>query len=65
MNRWVGLGVIADNVLNLGRAIEEQTILSRSCQPSCLSVAPLIPARFAFHRTVDYHAATRQFCAGK
>lgn len=26
MNRWVGLGVIADNVLNLGRAIEKQTI---------------------------------------
>src|SRR5271166_260353 len=26
MNRWVGLGVIADNVVNLGRAIEKQTI---------------------------------------
>ena len=26
MTRWVGLGVIADNVLNLGRAIEKQTI---------------------------------------
>jgi hypothetical protein len=24
MNRWVGLGVIADNVLNIGRAIEKQ-----------------------------------------
>jgi IS5 family transposase len=24
MNRWVGLGVIADNVVNLGRAIEKQ-----------------------------------------
>jgi transposase, IS5 family len=25
MNRWVGLGVIADNVVNIGRAIEKQT----------------------------------------
>ena len=26
MNRWVGLGVIADNVVNIGRAMEKQTI---------------------------------------
>jgi hypothetical protein len=25
MNRWVGLGVIADNVVNIGRAMEKQT----------------------------------------
>jgi IS5 family transposase len=25
MNRWVGLGVIADNVVNIGRAIQKQT----------------------------------------
>jgi IS5 family transposase len=25
MNRWVGLGVIADNLVNIGRAIEKQT----------------------------------------
>ena len=25
MNRWVGLGVIADNVVNIGRAIEKQS----------------------------------------
>jgi transposase, IS5 family len=25
MNRWVGLGVIADNVINIGRAMEKQT----------------------------------------
>jgi len=24
MNRWVGLGVIADNLINLGRAIAAQ-----------------------------------------
>jgi transposase, IS5 family len=24
MNRWVGLGVIADNVINIGRAMEKQ-----------------------------------------
>jgi hypothetical protein len=24
MNRWVGLGVIADNVVNIGRAMETQ-----------------------------------------
>jgi IS5 family transposase len=24
MNRWVGLGVIADDVVNIGRAIEKQ-----------------------------------------
>ena len=26
MNRWVGLGVIADNVVNIGRALERQAI---------------------------------------
>jgi IS5 family transposase len=25
MNRWVGLGIIADNVVNIGRAIETQS----------------------------------------
>ena len=25
MNRWVGLGIIADNVINIGRAMEKQT----------------------------------------
>ena len=25
MNRWVGLGIIADNVVNIGRAIEKQS----------------------------------------
>jgi hypothetical protein len=24
MNRWVGLGVIADNIVNIGRATEKQ-----------------------------------------
>jgi IS5 family transposase len=24
MNRWVGLGIIADNVINIGRAMEKQ-----------------------------------------
>ena len=26
MSRWVGLGVIADNVVNIGRALERQAI---------------------------------------
>jgi len=25
MERWVGLGVIADNVVNIGRTMEKQT----------------------------------------
>jgi IS5 family transposase len=25
MDRWVGLGVIADNVVNIGRAMQKQT----------------------------------------
>jgi transposase, IS5 family len=24
MNRWVGLGVIADNLVNIGRAMQKQ-----------------------------------------
>ena len=24
MNRWVGLGIIADNVVNIGRAMEKR-----------------------------------------
>jgi Transposase DDE domain len=26
MNRWVGLGVIADNVVNIGRALDRQAL---------------------------------------
>jgi IS5 family transposase len=25
MKRWVGLGVVADNLLNIGRALEKQS----------------------------------------
>jgi hypothetical protein len=25
MQRWVGLGVIADNLVNIGRAMQQQT----------------------------------------
>jgi hypothetical protein len=25
MDRWVGFGVIADNLINIGRAVEEAT----------------------------------------
>ena len=64
MNRWVGLGVIADNVVNLGRAIEKHASLATAAT-SCFLVAPVIPARFALYRPVDYNVATRQFCAGK
>jgi hypothetical protein len=28
MNRWVVLGVIADNVVNIGRAIDKKTALN-------------------------------------
>jgi transposase, IS5 family len=27
MNRWVGLGVIADNIVNIARAMEKQAAL--------------------------------------
>jgi hypothetical protein len=26
MNRWVGLGVIADNIVNIGRALQKQAV---------------------------------------
>ena len=29
MNRWVGLGVIADNVVNIGRALERQGLITQ------------------------------------
>jgi len=25
MERWVGLGIVADNLLNIGRALEKQS----------------------------------------
>jgi transposase, IS5 family len=28
MKRWVGLGVIADNVINIGHAMEKQSTLT-------------------------------------
>jgi hypothetical protein len=35
MNRWVGLGVIADNIVNIGRAMEKQAApLGRSWTPA-------------------------------
>jgi hypothetical protein len=63
MNRWVGLGVIADNVVNIGRAMEKQPDRIRNNLACWLRRD--IPARFALHRPVDHHAETRQFCAGK
>jgi IS5 family transposase len=26
MERWVGLGVVADNLINIGRAMEKQSV---------------------------------------
>ena len=66
MNRWVGLGVIADNVVNIGRT-------KGARPPNHSSIATLgkprrsSPAGFASPGTVDRltTALKDQFCAGK
>ena len=37
MNRWVGLGVIADNVVNIGRAMEAKLAQLAQNRPSAIS----------------------------
>jgi len=54
MNRWVGLGVIADNVLNLGRANRHASRSRRSSRRDLRCIALLI--------TTPQHA---NFAAGK
>ena len=33
MKRWVGLGVIADNLINIGRAMAQQTAQAEETAP--------------------------------
>jgi hypothetical protein len=66
MNRWVGLGVIAHNVVNIGRAIKKrQASLSRR-RPSRAPVQPRrLPRRFLRYRDhVDHGAKNINFAPG-
>ena len=63
INRWVGLGVIADNVINIGRAIERRAV------PNHSSIATLGKPRRSSPAGSSPSALTTalkdQFCAGK
>jgi IS5 family transposase len=79
MKRWVGLGVIADNLINIGRALDEQA--ARNRQPPgrsaqhrkqplnshCTMHHPVgrPPTGFAVLHVVSHATKNTQFCAGK
>ena len=53
MKRWVGLGVIADNLINIGRAMAKQSAPIGLRQRSCvLQTRSAIPAGFALRRAI-------------
>jgi hypothetical protein len=68
MNRWVGLGVIADKVVNIGRAIKKEAasyVLGRSWRHHQVPHPPVVQAALAIQQAIDPHCRKRQFCAGK
>jgi hypothetical protein len=62
MDRWVGLGVIADNVVNIGRTIEKQAAPSLiRHDPTRFVGPPTTPAGFALPGVIDHNAANYDF----
>jgi hypothetical protein len=62
MQSWVGLGVISDNLFNIGRAMSQRVSLP---PPSAFDYRPLIPAGFDLLCAMDQRLETINFCAGK
>jgi hypothetical protein len=62
MNRWVGLGVIADNVVNIGRAMEKEPAFEVAPRATITFRTPtVIPAALALQQAIDHTAATVNF----
>jgi len=64
MNRWVGLGIIADNLVNVVvRWKSEQP--RKAARPIVkFSATPVTPARFVFAESTDHNAANVSFAPG-
>jgi hypothetical protein len=63
MNPWVGLGVIADNVVNIGRAMEKQAALITPAHRS--RYAPPLPWWvLRCQAAVDHNAESLNFAPG-
>ena len=63
MNRWVGLGVIADNVVNIGRHGKASRPLITPAHRSRYA-PPVAPAGFALPGAVDHNAESVNFAPG-
>jgi Transposase DDE domain len=65
MNRWVGLGVIADNLVSIGRAMEEQAV--PQVGPTIIELANPAghpPAGFTLPDPIDHNGANLNFAPG-
>jgi hypothetical protein len=65
MKRWVGLGVIADNLINIGRAISKREPPKSPPHRRHREPAGLFPADLSCRRRCGIVAKIRKFCAGK
>jgi len=63
-HRWVGLGIIADNLVNIGRAMEKQAARKSARPSSSLAIPPVTPAGFAFSESTVHNAANVNFAPG-
>ena len=65
MKRWVGLGVIADNLLNIGRAIQEQAPQGARDNHQPILRPADGPGGFCFAARYKPFPGKHQFSAGK
>jgi hypothetical protein len=65
MKRWVGLGVIADNLINIGRAIPKRGRLVARPPTAAIVNPPAVPGGFAVPAAMWHRHENREFCAGK
>ena len=65
IKRWVGLGVIADNLISIGRALQN-TCDPQPARHTAATVIPTgCPGGFALSAARRHRHENREFCAGK
>jgi IS5 family transposase len=65
MRRWVGLGVISDNLVNIGRTMNTRAARRHRTHDVPLQTPAGHPRRVCLAACQRSKAATHQFCAGK
>jgi hypothetical protein len=56
MDRWVGFGVIADNLINIGRVMDQAAEPSQALPTIGFCSPPVTPAGFALPGAIDHNA---------